>query len=70
MVEMEDHQQQEMEGELQFHACLMWMAQQGLGPEIKYYTTVLYTVPYSKVHKSTTICRGCTHVTVYATHVN
>ena len=30
----------------------------------------LYTVLYSKVHKSTTTCRGCTHVTKYAKHMN
>ena len=59
MVELKDHQQQEIEGELQFHAYLMLMAQ-GLGPEIKYQTTVFYTVLYSKVHKSMTTCRGGT----------
>ena len=25
---------------------------------------------YSKVHKRTTICRGCTHMTMYAGHMN
>ena len=34
--------------------------------EKRYCTTILYTVLYSKVHKSTTTCRGCTHITMYA----
>ena len=29
----------------------------------------LYTVLYSKVHKSTTTCRRCTHMTVYARYM-
>ena len=37
-----------------------WTQSQGLGPEIKYYTTVFYVVLYSKVHKSITTCRRCT----------
>ena len=36
------------------------------GLEMKICTTVLY----SKVHKSPTTCRGCTHVTMYARHLN
>ena len=40
------------------------------GLEIKYCTTILYTVLYIKVHKSTTTCRGCTYMTTYARHVN
>ena len=32
--------------------------------------TVLYVVLYSKVHKSTTACRGCTRVTVYTRHMS
>ena len=32
--------------------------------------TVLYTVLYSKIHKSTTTCRGCVHMTMYTRHVN
>ena len=31
---------------------------------------LLYTALYSNVHKSTTPCRGCTHMTVDARHVN
>ena len=37
------------------------------GPEIK---TLHYCTLYSKVHKSTATRRGCTHVTMYARHVN
>ena len=33
-------------------------------------TTVLYPVLHSEVNKSSTISRGCTHVAVYARHVN
>ena len=36
----------------------------------RYCTTILYTVLYSKVHKSTTSCRGCKHGTTYGRHVN
>ena len=32
--------------------------------------TVLYTVLYSKVHKTTTARRGSAHTTMYARHVN
>ena len=32
--------------------------------------TVLYVVLYSKVHKSTTACRGCTRMTVYTRHMS
>ena len=35
-----------------------------------YCTAVLDIVLYSKAHKSTTTCRGCTYVTIYARHVN
>ena len=29
-----------------------------------------YMVVYNKVHKNTTTCRGCVHVTKYAKHMN
>ena len=38
-----------------------------LGLKSRYCTMVLYTVPHSKVHKSTATCRGCMHMTMYAT---
>ena len=40
-------------------------AHPGLEVKILYYCTL-----YSKVHKSTTNCRGYMHVTMYARHVN
>ena len=41
----------------------------GLEIKILYYCT-LYSTQYSKVHKSTNTCSGCTHRTMYARHMS
>ena len=37
---------------------------------LRYCTTTLYAVLYSKVHKSITTCKGCRHITRYTRHMN
>ena len=76
MVELKAHQQQQTGRQLQFHLRLT-LAAQGLGscwfnsiypliskhPELeRYFITLVYSELYRKVQKSTTACRGCTHV--------
>ena len=54
----------------QLHHCCFMLASGHTGIEIKilYYCILCSTA--SKVHKSTTSCRGCTHVTMYTKHMN
>ena len=46
------------------------LASRHSGLEIKILYYIFYIVLYSKVHKSTTTCRGCLHVTTYTRYVN
>ena len=45
-------------------AAAFMLASRHPGLEIRILSTVLYK--YSKVHKSTTACRGCPHMTMFA----
>ena len=52
----------------QHESAAFMLASGHVGLEVKILYSVSYTVLLSKVHKSTSTCRGCTHGTIYTRH--
>ena len=57
-------------GKISWELRFCWEVWDSLGLKWRYWTTVVYTALHSQGHKSSTPCRGCTHLTMCSRHVS